>query len=128
MFYHKTVEKLQERGEKKLWAVRAREKVVKMKRSRYEIMAGIMQNCLSPRGKTHIRHKAYLNSAQTNDYLSLLTSLGLLSKKNGKYETTDKGRQFISAYNQLIEIISVPPFLSLTVLRVLLSSSPYANC
>jgi len=33
----------------------------------------------------------------------------LLSQENGKYETTDKGRQFISAYNQLGKIIGMPP-------------------
>jgi len=88
--------------------VRAHEKAVRMNRSRYEIMAGIMQDCLSPRGKTHIMYKGNLSFAQTKAYLSLLTSLGLLSQENGKYETTDKGRQFVSAYNHLGEIMGIP--------------------
>jgi predicted transcriptional regulator len=79
-----------------------------MNRSRYEIMAEIMQNCLSPRSKTHILRKGNLSFAQTKAYLSLLTSLGLLSQQNGKYETTDKGRQFISAYNHIDKIIGTP--------------------
>jgi predicted transcriptional regulator len=79
-----------------------------MNRSRFEIMADIMQACLLPRRKTRIMCKVKLNFTQANDYLSQLTSLGLLSKENGKYETTDKGRQFISAYNHLGEIIGIP--------------------
>jgi len=67
-----------------------------------------MQNCLLPRSKTHLIHKGNLSFAQINDYLSLLTSLELLSQQNGKYETTDRGREFISAYNHLDKIIGIP--------------------
>jgi predicted transcriptional regulator len=76
--------------------------------SRFEIMADIMQACLLPRGKTRIMCIVKLNFTQANDYLSQLTSLGLLSKEKGKYGTTVKGRQFISAYNYLCEIIGIP--------------------
>ena len=79
-----------------------------MKRSRFEIIAGIMQACLVPRGKTRVMCKVKLNFTQANEYLDHLTSLGLLSKEKGKYTTTEKGRQFITAYNQLGEIIGVP--------------------
>jgi predicted transcriptional regulator len=79
-----------------------------MNRSRFEIIAGIMQNCLLPRGKTHIMYKGNLSFTQTNAYLSLLTSLRLLSQTDSKYETTDKGRQFLSAYNELGKIIGIP--------------------
>ena len=80
----------------------------KMRRSKFEIVAGIMQACLVPRGKTRIMCKVKLNFTQANDYLDQLTSLGLLSCMKGKYVTTEKGRQFISAYNQLGEIIGAP--------------------
>jgi predicted transcriptional regulator len=101
----------------KLWVVRAREKVVRTKRSRYEIMAGIMQDCLLPRCKTHIMYKGNMSFTQINAYLSMLISLGLLSQVDGKYETTDRGRQFISAYNSLGEIMGKPSPL-LTGMRV----------
>jgi len=108
--------------------VRTREKTAKMNRSRYEIMAWIMQNCLLPRSKTHIIHKGNLSFAQTNAYLSLLTSLGLLSQGNGKYETTDKGRQFISAYNHLDKIIGTQAqSQSLTEMKAFSNSSAPAN-
>jgi len=119
--------KPQEKGEKKLMAVRKREKTAKTNRSRYEIMAGIMQNCLSPRCKTRIMYLGNLSFVQTNAYLSLLISLGLLSQENGKYETTEKGRQFISAYNHLGEIMGIPA-PSITGMKVFSSSSAPANC
>jgi predicted transcriptional regulator len=89
-----------------------------MRRSRFEIVADIIQACLLPRGKTRVMCKVRLNFTQANAYLSQLTSLGLLSKENGKYKTTDKGRQFISAYNYLGEIIGIPA-PSLTGMKVL---------
>jgi predicted transcriptional regulator len=94
-----------------------------MRRSRFEIVADILQACLVPRGKTRIMCKVKLNFTQANEYLSQLTSLGLLSQEKGKYKTTDKGRQFISAYNHLGEIIGIPE-LSLTRVKALSPLAP----
>jgi predicted transcriptional regulator len=94
-----------------------------MRRSKFEIVADIMQACLSPRGKTRIMCKVKLNFAQANEYLSQLTSLGLLSHEKGKYVTTEKGRQFISTYYSLREIIGIPES-SLTRMKVLSSFGP----
>jgi predicted transcriptional regulator len=94
-----------------------------MKRSRFEIVADIVYACLLPRGKTRIMCKVRLNFTQANDYMSQLTSRGLLSQENSKYVTTDKGRQFISAYNHLGEIIGISK-PSLTGMKVL---SPLAR-
>ena len=91
--------------------------VVRLNRSRFEIMADMLQACLLPQRKTRIMCKVKLNFTQANEYLSQLTSVGLLSKEKGKYETTDKGRQFISAYNRLGETIGVP-YLSMVGLKV----------
>ena len=106
--------------------VRKHQKTAKMNRSRYEIIAGIAQNCLSPRCKTHIMYKNNLSFAQANAYLSLLISLGLLTQEKGKYGTTDKGRQFISAYNNLGKIIGLPA-PSITGMRVLSGSTAPAS-
>jgi predicted transcriptional regulator len=57
------------------------------------------------RSKTRIICKVKLNFMQANEYLDHLTSLGLLSKEKGKYTTTEKGRQFITSYNQVGEIM-----------------------
>jgi predicted transcriptional regulator len=97
------------RRRKKSCGLCGHEKVVKMRRSKLEIVADILQVCLVPRGKTRIMCNARLNFTHATDYLRQLTSLGLLSQKNGKYKTTDKGRQFISAYNHLGEIIGIRP-------------------
>jgi len=77
-------------------------------RARFEIIADILQACLLPRGKTRILCKVKLNSSQANEYLTELISLGLLSRADGKYVTTDKGRQFLSVYSYLGEIIGIP--------------------
>jgi predicted transcriptional regulator len=78
-----------------------------MKRSRFEIMAEIVQVCFVPQGKTRIVCKVKLNFMRVNAYLSELASLGLLSKVYGKYEATEKGRQFMSAYNDIGRVIGM---------------------
>jgi predicted transcriptional regulator len=97
-----------------------------MNRSKYEIIAGIVQNCLSPRRKTHIMYTNSLSFAQTNAYLNLLISLGLLTQVGGEYETTNKGRQFISAYNNLGRIMGLPA-PSATGMSFFSSSSEHAS-
>ena len=71
-------------------------------------------------------YKNSLSFAQTNAYLSLLISLGLLTQQNSEYETTDKGRQFISAYNHLGEIMGIPA-LSITGMSVFSNYSAPTN-
>ena len=87
-------------------------------RSRFEIMADILQACCLPRGKTRIMCKVKLNFTQANEYLTQLTSVGLLSKVNGKYGITTKGHEFIAAYNRLGEIMGISN-LSLRGMKVL---------
>jgi predicted transcriptional regulator len=82
-----------------------------MNRSRFKIMAEILQACCVPQGKTRIMCKVKLNFPQAKEYLSQLTSVWLLSKVNMKYETTAKGREFIAAYNRLGEIMGIPNLL-----------------
>jgi len=93
---------------KELQAAQTRKKTAKTNRSRFEITAEIMKECLLPQCKTHIMYKGNLSFAQTNAYLTMLTTRGLLTHDNGRYETTAKGRQFISAYNQISEIMGTP--------------------
>jgi predicted transcriptional regulator len=88
-----------------------------MNRSRFKIIAEILQACCVPQGKTRIMCKVKLNFTQANDYLTQLTSLGLLCKDKRKYVTTEKGREFIAVYNRLGEIMGIRD-LSLTGLNV----------
>ncbi len=67
-----------------------------------------MQDCCTPRHKTHIMYNGNLSSAQTNAYLNLLISRELLSAEKGKYGTTEKGLQFLSAYDQVDSILRMP--------------------
>jgi predicted transcriptional regulator len=83
-----------------------------MKRSKLEIMAAIMSECLVPRHKTHIMYNCNLSFDQTNTYLRLLIPPKLLSRENGTYQTTDKGLRFLSAYDELSKIIGMPGLAS----------------
>ncbi len=123
---HPAAQQNYRRRAKKLSIVRKHEKTAKMNRSKYEIIASIVQNCLSPRGKTYIMYKSSLSFAQANAYVNLLISIGLLAQQNGKYETTDKGRQFISAYNNLGKIMGLPA-PSITRMSVFSSNSAHVN-
>jgi hypothetical protein len=67
-------------------------------------------------------YKGNLSFVQTNAYLSLLISQKLLLHEDGKYETTDRGRQFLSTYDQLEKIIGIPAS-PVKEMRVFLSSS-----
>ena len=97
---------------------------LRLNRSRFEIIADVLQACLLPRGKTRILRKVKLNSSQANEYLTQLASLGLLSRAEGRYETTEKGREFLSAYSYLGEIIGIPavPLSAMKVFNPLASA------
>jgi len=53
-------------------------------------------------------YQGNLSFAQTNAYLSMLISQKLLLHKDDRYETTDRGRQFLSGYNQIEKILNLP--------------------
>lgn len=72
-----------------------------LKRSKLEIMAWIVQECLAHKRKTHIMYRGNLSFAQTNIYLDVLTSSRLVSLEDGKYLATDKGHKFLETYEQL---------------------------
>ncbi len=73
-------------------------------------MARMLEESLIPRHKTHIMYKANLSYTQTNIYLNELIKRDLLSRENGTYQTTDKGLQYLSVYNQLSNVLGMPSF------------------
>ena len=79
-----------------------------MYRSRVEIMAGIVLDCLVPRRKTNIMQRGNISSSLTDQCLSLLVSSKLLLEENGKYRTTDRGLEFLSVYDQLNTLLQMP--------------------
>jgi len=89
--------------------VEAKEKLSLLHRSRIDIMANVLRAALGGAKKTHIMYKCNLSFRQLQVYLDLLVDRGLLRKvsRSGKsddanlFETTKKGRAFLSAYRNI---------------------------
>jgi predicted transcriptional regulator len=76
-----------------------------------EIIYFILVVCKKGSLKTHIMYKCNLNSKQIDQYLQFLIDKQLLEKeqetpdsKRYTYKSTETGRRYINAYNQLAEI------------------------
>jgi len=77
------------------------------KRSSLEIFVSIL-SCLTEAElkKTHITHKANLDSRLASKYVNSLAKLNLISKKEPSfYVITARGRDFLKQYEELIEMI-----------------------
>jgi len=76
-----------------------------------EIIYFILVVCKKGSLKTHIMYKCNLNSKQIDQYLQFLIARQLLEKEQESpdskryiYKSTEIGRKYINAYNQLAEI------------------------
>jgi CheY-like chemotaxis protein/predicted transcriptional regulator len=82
-------------------------------RSKYDILATILYICLEGSLKNHIVGKGNFSDALTNHYLSVLLYHGLLEapKIDGRnmYRTTEKGRKFVSHYNEIQTLFKKSP-------------------
>ena len=65
------------------------------KRSRYEIVAEILEQCQNGARKTWVMYRANLSYDLTTNYLNNLVKAGLLENRDGLYYITDKGRQLL---------------------------------
>jgi predicted transcriptional regulator len=79
-------------------------------RGRLDIMAHILGLCTKPQRKTRIMYDANITFNQFGSYATLLQSQGLLNHEENTYVTTEKGLQFVNAFNQLKSILSGPKF------------------
>ncbi|MEW6605731.1 MAG: winged helix-turn-helix domain-containing protein [Thermoproteota archaeon] len=80
-------------------------------RSRAEVMASILQAAMGGATKTKIMYRAFLSFAQLKEYLVILEENGLLqyNKQQAKFMTTSKGMRFLRIYEQLENLVDVPP-------------------
>ena len=76
-----------------------------------EIIYFILVVCKKGSLKTHVMYKCNLNSKQIDQYIQFLLDRHLLERepessdsKRYTYKTTEAGRKYINAYNQLAEI------------------------
>ena len=77
------------------------EKPLNLKRTRLEIISGILEFCGEPKLPTNIMYKTNLGHKALKTYIATLCSLGLLGQSSRKYVTTEKGRQFVQSFANL---------------------------
>ncbi|MGC9106520.1 MAG: winged helix-turn-helix domain-containing protein [Thermoprotei archaeon] len=65
------------------------------KRSRYEIIHDVLDQCQTGSKKTWVMYRANLSYDLTTNYLNELAKLGLVENKEGLYYITDKGKQLL---------------------------------
>lgn len=69
-------------------------------------MSSVLEAANGGTAKTKIMYKAYLSYAQLKEYLSMLVEKDLLSYSQTEaiYTTTEKGLEFLKAYEQMPDI------------------------
>jgi predicted transcriptional regulator len=60
--------------------------------------------------KTHVMYKANLSHNQLEKFLKILTEKKLLTKENNRYITTEKGREFITNFRELLIFLEIREF------------------
>lgn len=75
-----------------------------MRRSRDEIMANILEICLFETSKTRIVYRSNLNFATIDSYLDSLTKNGFIAVMDGKYKTTEKGKDLLARFREILKI------------------------
>ena len=72
-----------------------------------EIIDSMLRCIGSGATKTHIMYRAYLSYSQLKDYLGLLEQRKLIiyEEMEGRFKLTEKGLQFMDAYDKISELI-----------------------
>ena len=70
-------------------------KLRRKKRSRYEIIHDVLDQCQTGSKKTWVMYRANLSYDLTTNYLNELEKLGLVENKEGLYYITEKGKQLL---------------------------------
>ena len=75
-------------------------------RCRLDIFAAMLRAAGEETVKTRIMHTAYVSSNQMQEYLDILLEGGLIETRNGSsYQTTEKGRRFLTIYHELEDTV-----------------------
>jgi predicted transcriptional regulator len=72
------------------------------RRGRLEITAEVLSVAGNGAGKTEIVYKANLNFKRLKRYLDDLEEKGLLENSGPFYKTTERGREFLRDYHQMM--------------------------
>jgi len=76
-------------------------------RSRADIIAAILDIAHDGSLKTRMMYKAFLSWPQLNEYLKTMKEQELLkqSDEDGRYYSTEKGKRFVTVYNQCASVL-----------------------
>jgi len=70
-------------------------KVRRSKRSRYEIIHDVLDQCQTPSRKTWVMYKANLSYDLVGKYLDDLKTKGYVDTTDGLYHVTEKGKELL---------------------------------
>lgn len=75
-----------------------------------EIFHEILSACRKPSSRTRIVYRCNLSFGMLKKYLDVLTEMGLIGladgEANGLYQATNKGKEFVQHYRQMINLIN----------------------
>jgi predicted transcriptional regulator len=74
-------------------------------RSRFDIIASILEKAVPGAKKTWLLYAANLSFGQHQKYLRTLIGLGLVERQGDMYSTTEKGQEFLESYQRLMGIL-----------------------
>src|SRR5207245_8282502 len=87
-------------------------KMLRAKRGALEIFESILSNLSKvPLKKTRLTHRANLDSRLATKHIGTLVELGLVTKstrKGSRFIITEKGRDFLVHYYELIKFVNPP--------------------
>ena len=79
------------------------------RRDRLLIMAEILEVAIDGALKTQLMYRANLSFAQLNEYIKILSDLGLLGKEENSqrtvYRTTSKGMRYLQSYKEIKDLL-----------------------
>lgn len=75
-------------------------------RTRSEIIINVLHSLeMGPTLRTYVMYGSRLSHAQLKYYEEILSEKGLISKVENKWSITDKGREYLRAWEQVNEIL-----------------------
>ncbi len=74
-----------------------------MRRSRGEIIGRILEVCMTGASKTALVYGGNLNFETVAPYIDSLTKNGFIVAMDGKYKTTEKGKELLGKLKELTE-------------------------
>jgi len=79
---------------------------LRLKRSHYEIVYDILRYCMRPRRISNIAQYCNLNTVNAKRYLGELLRRGFVREVAGGYVTSEKGLEYVRAFEELYRLLS----------------------